>query len=44
MDNMVLYDIWIASQARNDGTRVSSLRGTKWRSNPEKTTKTIHWL
>jgi len=45
MDNMILYDFWIASQARNDGNthrhcEEEKLRGTK--QNPEKTTKTIH--
>jgi len=38
MDNMILYDFWIASQARNDGNthrhcEEEKLRGTK--QNPE---------
>jgi len=38
---MVLYDFWIASQARNDGNKHRHCEEER-RSNPEKTTKTIH--
>ena len=41
MDNIVLYDFWIASQARNDGNTNRHCEEER-RSNPETTTQTIH--
>jgi len=41
MDNIVLYDFWIASQARNDDVSCRHCEEER-RSNPETTTKIIH--